>query len=325
MPHHVPAHVFHLAQLAAFNDLRDAMAALPPINDMPSYIDNLVNQLADSAWNRYCLAAMPNGMGDREYRKPNHILFNTAEGVPVTVWNQDTPEMLDAWGMFLVTPENSQDIVPLTLSSPFNPVNRGDLPPDTVYIEITDARHSALAILVEILQGQKQDVVRLIDTHAPPLAWRQMQVLRSWYASVSSTALEYLPRDQLRDWNPYIDAFNGLNDAMISVSRTGLTILAQKALAFSALSKYFTHLLDAIDDQFGKNPLPALQAFNTVLTQDLDALNAQICLMNANRLTAQGFQPERYDYFVSFADNTKDLPSLVAVPKIHFKPDLVVS
>lgn len=329
VPHHVPAQVFHLAQIAALRDLTTALSAEIQAPDdvgassTPSYIDKVITKHIDQAWQRYCLARFPAELVHHEHRQPNHIIFSQTESIPVAVWNEDTPDLTDAWGMFLVTPENSDDIVPLTLTSLFQPIDPKAYPPGTLKFEITDARHTALAVFVEILYGQNADVARLIGSHEPALAWRQVQVLRSWYASVAGTALEFLPRDQLRDWSVNHHSYSTLAEALLFVARNGLTVLAQKGLAFSTLSQYYTQLLDLVDDQFPSNPAAALQAFHAVLSQDHRSQREQLDLMNGAILSGSGQQPERYDYFVTFPDNTKDLPKLLAFPKCHFRPDVV--
>lgn len=327
LPHHVPSHVYHLAQLAAYRDLLEKIHDDQRLakESIMSYLDRVLCELSESAWRKYCQAALPPGFAEKNLRKPNLIRFDPAEGVPVTIWNEENPELTDAWGMFIVSPENCETIAPLTLVSPFQPLDRESLPDATLYIELTDSSHTALATLVEILTAQLKDVSRLFDTHTAHMAWRQMQVLRSWYASIASTSMEYLPRDHLRDWTEHVMPYTSLNDGQTYVSRHGLTVLAQKALALKILTEHFTRHLNKIDEQYGLEPSDALQAFLQVLQFDVDALTEQMRATNHNRLLSSGHEPERYQAFVAFADNTKDLPCLVAIPKDACKPTLIKS
>lgn len=322
IPHHTPSHVYHLAQLSAYRDLlaKIKLDETASKESVLSYLDSILSDLSEVAWLNYCKAALPPGFAEKNLRKPSSIRFDPAEGVPVTIWNEENPELTDAWGMFIVSPENSETIAPLTLISPFQPLAKESLPDSTLYIELTDSSHSALATLFEILSAQLKDVARLANNHTPNMAWRQMQVLRSWYSSIASTSMEYLPRDHLRDWSDHEVPYTNLNNGQIYVTRHGLTVLAQKALSLKILTQHFTSQLNAVDEQYGLEPEHAVNVFLRSMQSDVDALAVQMSATNDNRLLSSGFVPDRYQSFVAFADNTRDLPYLVAVPKDKYKP-----
>lgn len=324
IPHHVPAHVFHIAQVAAFQRIRETITAIPPEGLSLSCIDDILSHQTQNAWDQFCRLALPNMGTPEQCPLPNMIQLDPRESIPVSIWNEDTQDLTDAWGMFLVTPENNKDIVPLTLSSPFQPVSLSLLPEDQYRkIPLTDQRHTALAIMVEIIISQHKDVIRLANAHEEKLAWRQMQVLRSWYASVANTVFEHLPKDHLRDWGDNHDGYENLNQSLLYIAKNGMTVLSQKALAFQHLSQYFTRLLNHIDDTYSRDPDAAMQEFLAVLTQDACDLEAQLSGMNIRFLASKGLRAESFDYVVSFPANTKELPAILAVDKATIPPTLV--
>lgn len=327
-----PGEAWHLAALATLRSMADAYrnlqlmlpgstteAAAELANEYLHHLD----ALAEKHWQAYVASASRTPY-ERETLlacgEPFAIALSPKERLPVATWKLSTQAATDMWGFMKIASDNSPELPPIDLSTPFRMVDPDRLEGVTNVIEITDAGHTALAATAELLATASRDLQRIYQSLPLAEAWSGCQVQASFYLRASRTAINALPPDHLRGWK--IPRLRTMMPTAVpqAVEDIALTTRAHQAIAFHLVARAYGEMLDQAEEASPGDRAGAFAAVRAAIDRELSTLIDGVSARNDALLRANGMDPSIHVATLIFRALNRPLPVLAVGPRSALPP-----
>lgn len=235
--------------------------------------------------------------------------FDPEMNMPIVRWPDADRVMSDSWGFVDLPAEGG----PFTLTTPFRSVFLSKLPPGSVPIPISDARHSATAAFVEALQCAQRDVEAAFLATNEAVALRRLgQVIGIYRQAAKLVYRRVLRGDDFNDWTPTLPRKITLARAGSLISQVGATARAHEMLAFHVLAQWMQGHADRVERELPEGQ--RLEAFRTELRNALELHERSVAPMHEQAMAESGLDAGSYRCQVIFRPIPNMGPTLVAIP-----------
>lgn len=275
------------------------------LGDVAYAVERDLGEMTDKSLMSYYQAAGQTGMGT----EPPTVIFDRDAGVPLLCRPRATE---GGWGIVDMADDRGGE--PMVLATPFRAVDLKTLPLGTQTITIRDPAHSALAVVMEVLECMRRDLDAAAVASSEDDAMHRISRLLVVYASAAAFAINALDEDDFVEWRTIIPDIVDITKAPAAIVATATKARAQAAVGLQLCSLWLGTVCDqALDKPAGSRITCIAGAIDTATTKLrplLESLNGFL----------SGAKEGSVDHMMVMRHGTGSLPVLAIIPRGFSEP-----
>lgn len=270
------------------------------LGDVAHAVERDLVEMTDASLLNYYQAAGQTGM----VTEPPTVIFDREAGVPLLCRPRAAQ---GGWGIVDMADDRGGE--PIVLATPFRAVDLNSFPMGTQVLTIRDPAHSALAVVMEVLECMRRDLDAAAVASSEEDAMHRIGRLLVVYASAASFALNALDEDDFVEWKSIIPEIIDITKAPAAIVNTATKARAQAAVGLQLCSLWLGSVCDnALDKPEGTRLSAIARAVDSAMDKLRPLLDSMNCFIS-------GAPAAGVDHMIVMRHGNGSLPVLAVIPK----------